>query len=109
MIMITNICVNNFAALPNLNDTSQEPIVVFSGEDAYIDCKVENQSNYTVLFKFINPDHDVQNSVIISAGNIRITSDTRFSVLHHTGMSFVVSHNVICKSRLQNMRCGSLK
>lgn len=74
-----------FEALPNLNETSQEAIVVLVGEDAFIDCKVENQQNYTVLFKYIRPDQDLQNGEVISAGNIRVIGDTRFSVLHHSG------------------------
>lgn len=75
-----------FEGIPNLNETSQEAVLIFAGEEAYIDCKVENLQNYTVLFKFINPEHNSEKSDIISAGNVMITSDERFSILHHSGI-----------------------
>ncbi|CAG2120247.1 unnamed protein product, partial [Medioppia subpectinata] len=70
--------------IPNLNETSQEAVLVFAGEEAFVDCKVENLQNYTILFKFMVAGTEPQKSEIISAGNLIITSDPRFSMLHHS-------------------------
>lgn len=56
------------------------------GDDALIDCKVENLQNYSVVWKFVftNAGGHEQASVL-TAGKVRVTNDQRFSVLHKAG------------------------
>ncbi|RWS04782.1 Ig-like and fibronectin type-III domain-containing protein C25G4.10-like protein, partial [Dinothrombium tinctorium] len=63
-------------------ETSQEPILAQLNEEVYIDCKVKDIANYTVLWRFIDPLKSPSEGEILTAGNVRVTSDTRFSVLH---------------------------
>lgn len=71
--------------LPSINETSQEPIIASPGEDAYIDCKVDNLESHTVLWKSINLLRDSSNGKLLTAGKVRVTSDQRLSVIHHSG------------------------
>lgn len=73
------------ASVPSVNETSQEPVLVSPGDDAYIDCKVNNLESYTVLWKSVNPTKDADNGILLTAGRVRVTSDKRFSIIHHAG------------------------
>lgn len=72
-------------ALPNLSETSQEPVFAFADEDAFIDCKVKDVSNYTVLWRYVDSRKDGQTGEVLAAGTVRVASDTRYSVLHQPG------------------------
>ncbi|RWS28779.1 Ig-like and fibronectin type-III domain-containing protein C25G4.10, partial [Leptotrombidium deliense] len=76
--------------LPNLSETSQEPIVAKINDEVYIDCKVKDLENYTVLWKFVNPSEKLTEGEVLTAGNVRVTSDTRFSILHRQNESIWV-------------------
>lgn len=51
------------------------PSIIYEGKDALLTCVVsENRSNNTVIWK----KHDE----ILTAGKVRVTSDSRISILH---------------------------
>ena len=64
---------------PSLQDSLQVPQVAASNTNALLTCVVRNLGSHTLLWKY-------GVSKVLTAGNTRITSDTRFSVLHDEGM-----------------------
>lgn len=74
--------------IPSLDRTSNEPLFAVVGEDALIDCRAEKLENYTILWRFLDATKkDDDAGEVLSAGPLRIVSDTRFEVLHRPGMS----------------------
>uniref|UniRef100_A0A4D5RKC4 Putative neural cell adhesion molecule l1 n=1 Tax=Ixodes scapularis TaxID=6945 RepID=A0A4D5RKC4_IXOSC len=68
------------AAVPSLQDTPLEPVLAVKGDEALIDCVVKDQANYTVLWRRVS---DRDRGAVLTAGNVRVISDARVSVLHN--------------------------
>lgn len=69
--------------LPSLRDSIRQPLHVTEGEDALVTCVVRNLGTNTVLWKREDPERRA--SRVLTAGDNRVTSDTRFNVLHDSG------------------------
>ena len=69
--------------LPSLRDSIRQPTYVFEGDDALITCVVHNLESNTLLWK--REDTERRTTRILTAGENRVTSDTRFNVLHDDG------------------------
>lgn len=69
----------------DLSETPLEPILVLPGDDAFIDCTVNDLANRTVVWKYANGIDDLETARTLTADKVRITEDARFSVLHRTG------------------------
>jgi len=63
---------------PSLQDSLQVPQIAASNTNALLTCVVRHLGNHTLLWKY-------GVSRVLTAGNVRITSDSRFSVLHDKG------------------------
>ncbi|RWS18051.1 Ig-like and fibronectin type-III domain-containing protein C25G4.10 [Dinothrombium tinctorium] len=72
-------------AAPSVDQISSEPIIVIPGDEALIDCLVNDAENYTVLWKYANSHIDIENATLLTANKIRLSDDNRYSVLHRTG------------------------
>lgn len=78
--------------MPNLNGTSQEAVIVLEGDNAYIDCKVDDLGNHTLVWKFLNPDQDIDTQgLVLTAGQVRVINNQRYSILHQPGTTY--THN----------------
>lgn len=66
-----------------------QPVDSAEGADALLTCVVTDVANNTVLWKYISRGHDgnpeAARARVLTAGETRITSDPRFSVLHDAG------------------------
>ncbi|KAE8748571.1 hypothetical protein FOCC_FOCC004747 [Frankliniella occidentalis] len=66
-----------------------QPVESVEGSDALLTCVVTDVANNTVLWKYITRGQDgnpeAQRARVLTAGETRITSDPRFSVLHDAG------------------------
>ncbi|XP_015790397.1 Ig-like and fibronectin type-III domain-containing protein 1 [Tetranychus urticae] len=82
MLILSSFTISSTSALPSVNSTSQEPVIVSPGDEAYIECTVTNLDENTVLWKSINPVKESDNGILLTAGKVRVTSDPRFSVIH---------------------------
>ena len=63
---------------PSLKDSLQKPQVAVSGSNILLTCVVRDLGNHTLLWKY-------GVSKVLTAGTVRITSDSRYSVLHDKG------------------------
>lgn len=68
-------------ALPDLRDNSRDPISVFVGEEVLLPCTVKNLEDNSVIWKRVK----FGRAEILTAGTVRVTSDSRVSVLHTEG------------------------
>lgn len=75
-----------FLALPSLRDSIRQPLHVFEGEDALLTCVVRNLDSNTLLWK--RDDRERGTPRILTAGENRVSSDTRFNVLHDSGVQY---------------------
>lgn len=57
--------------------------MAYAGEDALIDCRVQNQGNYTVIWKYVGANKDLDSGTVLTAGKVRVIDDKRFSAAHH--------------------------
>ncbi|XP_054159728.1 Ig-like and fibronectin type-III domain-containing protein 2 [Oppia nitens] len=69
---------------PDLSDTPQEEIRVFSGDIAFIDCVVRNGSLHTVLWKYY--ENSKSDAKLLSANKVIISDEKRYSVIHNEDM-----------------------
>lgn len=75
---------------PSLEATSKEPIFAVIDDDVFVDCKVQSIANYTLLWRFIKPSaRDEDEGEILSAGMVRVSTDSRLKVLHEPGESLI--------------------
>lgn len=70
--------VNFVVGLPDLRDNSRVPVTVQASEEAVLTCNVKQLENNTVIWKRIKNGR----ADVLTAGNLRVTSDSRYSVLH---------------------------
>ena len=69
--------------VPTLKDSLTTPAVRRENDDALLTCVVQNQSNFTLMWK--KAEKDKAGPRILTANGERVTSDERFSVLHEPG------------------------
>lgn len=63
---------------PSLQDSLTTPIITTENRSVLLTCVVRNLGNYSLLWKYgVN--------TVLTAGTVRITTDSRFSVLHDKG------------------------
>jgi len=67
----------------SLKDSLTTPVTAEEGDDALLTCVVRNQRNYTIMWK--QQQSHKAGARILTANRERVTSDTRFSVLHENG------------------------
>ncbi|GBN19982.1 RNA-directed DNA polymerase from mobile element jockey, partial [Araneus ventricosus] len=65
---------------PTLEATPLEPLLAVAGDSVLIDCVVKNLQNYTIIWRRVVPGSN--KTEILSAGEVRIIPDPRFSLLH---------------------------
>ncbi|XP_055940874.1 Ig-like and fibronectin type-III domain-containing protein 1 [Argiope bruennichi] len=65
---------------PTLEATPLEPLLAVAGDSVLIDCVVKNLQNYTIIWRRVVPGSN--KTEILSAGEVRIIPDSRFSLLH---------------------------
>ena len=63
---------------PSLQDSLTTPIITTENKSVLLTCVVRNLGNHTLIWKY-------GTSKILTAGTVRITKDTRFSILHDQG------------------------
>ncbi len=68
---------------PTLKDSLTTPTVRREDDDALLTCVVQNQANYTLMWK--KAEKDKAGPRILTANTERVTSDERVSVLHEPG------------------------
>lgn len=68
---------------PTLEATPLEPLLAVAGDAVLIDCVVKNLQNYTIIWRRVVPGSN--KTEILSAGQVRIIPDPRFSLLHQKG------------------------
>ncbi|GFY73092.1 RNA-directed DNA polymerase from mobile element jockey, partial [Trichonephila inaurata madagascariensis] len=68
---------------PTLEATPLEPLLAVAGDSVLIDCVVKNLQNYTIIWRRVVPGSN--KTEILSAGEVRIIPDPRFSLLHQKG------------------------
>ncbi|KFM57521.1 Ig-like and fibronectin type-III domain-containing protein, partial [Stegodyphus mimosarum] len=68
---------------PTLEATPLEPLLAVAGDAVLIDCVVKNLQNYTIIWRRVVPGSN--KTEILSAGEVRIIPDSRFSLLHQKG------------------------
>lgn len=68
---------------PTLKDSLTTPTIRREDDDALLTCVVQNQSNFTLMWK--KAEKDKAGPRILTANTARVTSDERFSVLHEPG------------------------
>ncbi|XP_018897907.2 Ig-like and fibronectin type-III domain-containing protein 1 isoform X1 [Bemisia tabaci] len=65
---------------PRMDETATQPLRVMEGDDALLTCVVRDVLDNTVLWKL--DDRERHSKRILTAGENRVTADTRFDVLH---------------------------
>ena len=69
---------NYFSDSPHLQDSLTTPIISTEGRSILLTCVVRELGNHTLLWKY-------GSDKVLTANTVRITHDTRFSVLHDKG------------------------
>ena len=64
---------------PSLQDSLTSPMITTENRSILLTCVVRNLGNYTVLWKY-------GTSTILTAGTTRITTDSRYNVIHDEGL-----------------------
>ena len=72
--------------MPSLRDSIRQPLYVVEGEDALLTCVVRNLESNTLLWK--REDTERRSTRILTAGENRVTSDSRFNIIHDAGIFF---------------------
>ncbi|GFY65024.1 ig-like and fibronectin type-III domain-containing protein [Trichonephila inaurata madagascariensis] len=76
-------CTSSAKGAPTLEATPLEPLLAVAGDSVLIDCVVKNLQNYTIIWRRVVPGSN--KTEILSAGEVRIIPDPRFSLLHQKG------------------------
>ncbi|XP_054711801.1 Ig-like and fibronectin type-III domain-containing protein 1 [Uloborus diversus] len=76
-------CTIKVQSAPTLEATPLEPLLAVAGDAVLIDCVVKNLQNYTIIWRRVVPGSN--KTEILSAGEVRIIPDNRFSLLHQKG------------------------
>ncbi|GFS33092.1 ig-like and fibronectin type-III domain-containing protein, partial [Nephila pilipes] len=76
-------CTSSTKGAPTLEATPLEPLLAVAGDSVLIDCVVKNLQNYTIIWRRVVPGSN--KTEILSAGEVRIIPDPRFSLLHQKG------------------------
>lgn len=71
-----------YLALPDLSQTSREPVITVPGADAYLSCKVKDLGNHTVLFRKLDAFTTDLEGDLLTVGNLSLQDDNRYQVLH---------------------------
>lgn len=71
------------AALPSMRDSLTNPVHVYEGDDALITCVVKDIGPNTVMWK--KEERERHSTLVLTAGENRVTADKRFGVLHDSG------------------------
>lgn len=82
-------------ALPELDKSYSEPTIVGAEEEVLLDCKVKNLANYTVIWKYVDVVKSSRDK-LLTVGEIRVTGDDRFSVLHQPGKLITIGCSIFC-------------
>ncbi|KAK9885475.1 hypothetical protein WA026_010967 [Henosepilachna vigintioctopunctata] len=69
-----------FSGLPSMRDSLTNPVHVYEGDDALITCVVRDVGENTIMWK--KEDRERHSTRVLTAGNIRVTPDKRFRILH---------------------------
>ncbi|KAJ8915048.1 hypothetical protein NQ315_016023 [Exocentrus adspersus] len=70
-------------ALPSMRDSLTNPVHVYEGDDALITCVVKDIGANTVMWK--KEVRERHSTLVLTAGENRVTADKRFGVLHDSG------------------------
>ena len=76
---------------PSLQDSLTTPIVSTEGRSILLTCVVRELGNRTLLWKY-------GTQKVLTAGTVRITPDTRFSVLHDKGTQKSIQVSILFSS-----------
>ncbi|XP_023310369.1 Ig-like and fibronectin type-III domain-containing protein 1 isoform X2 [Anoplophora glabripennis] len=68
------------SALPSMRDSLTNPVHVYEGDDALITCVVKDIGPNTVMWK--KEERERHSTLVLTAGENRVTADKRFGVLH---------------------------
>ncbi|CAG9815870.1 unnamed protein product [Phaedon cochleariae] len=71
--------------IPSMRDGLTTPTLVYEGDDALITCVVRNIGTNTVMWKM--DDRERHSVRVLTAGENRVTGDTRYSILHDSDIS----------------------
>ena len=77
-----------YLALPDLSQTSREPVITVPGADAYLSCKVKDLGNHTVLFRKLDAFTTDLEGDLLTVGNLSLQDDNRYQVLHERSKFF---------------------
>lgn len=83
LFVIINSCIFSVKGAPTLEATPLEPLLAVAGDAVLIDCVVKSLANYTIIWRRVVPGSN--KTEILSAGEVRIIPDNRFSLLHQKG------------------------
>ncbi|KAG8198461.1 hypothetical protein JTE90_022195 [Oedothorax gibbosus] len=72
--------ISSIRGAPTLEATPLEPLLAVAGDAVLIDCVVKQLQNYTIIWRRVVPGSN--KTEILSAGEVRIIPDSRFSLLH---------------------------
>ena len=64
---------------PSLQDSLTSPIITTENRSILLTCVVRNLGNYTILWKY-------GTSTVLTAGTVRLSSDSRYKVIHDEGL-----------------------
>ena len=84
-----------YLALPDLSQTSREPVITVPGADAYLSCKVKDLGNHTVLFRKLDAFTTDLEGDLLTVGNLSLQDDNRYQVLHERSKFFFYFFNFI--------------
>lgn len=91
-----------YLALPDLSQTSREPVITVPGADAYLSCKVKDLGNHTVLFRKLDAFTTDLEGDLLTVGNLSLQDDNRYQVLHERSKFFFYFFNFIIYLKKNN-------
>ena len=74
------------------------PLVKVVGDDALLTCVVQNQQNYTLMWK--RDSKEKIGTKILTANTERVTGDPRVSIIHEEGGEVSPGHHTGCPKQL---------